>query len=235
MEIKRIYNYNDFLDNLLAAGFAMGGGNSEGIFTLIPWNWNEAPPYETPVSWHTGAPETDPWEWRMRVLNERADIAYGKIFFNKSGYMTKKWAPYFLAARRGGLTLLEAYEDGTISFLAKRIYDTILEHGTLPLHAIKALTGIGKEEMSKFDRALVELQMKLYVTMCGKAQKLSRLGEEYGWASTVFCTTEAFWGKETFEIAGSLEKRSAIDTISKQVQMLNPNAAPKKTLKFIMG
>jgi hypothetical protein len=97
-----ILGYNDFVNSLLDAGFSMGGGNSEGIFSVVSWSWNEAPPYDTPVRWHTGDPETDPWEWRIRVLDERDDIAYAKLFFKKSGYITKEWYPYFLAVRRSG-------------------------------------------------------------------------------------------------------------------------------------
>lgn len=189
-----IQSYSDFISALLDSGFSMGGGNSEGIFAAIPWNWQEEPPYDTPVRWHTGNPETDPWEWRMRVLDERNDIAYAKLFFKKSGYITKAWYPYFLAVRRGGRTLEEEYEDGVISQYAKRIYELVVENEVLPLHAIKQLGGFAKENASKFDRALTELQMKLYLTMCGRQQKLSRKGEEYGWSSTVFCTVEKYFG-----------------------------------------
>lgn len=84
-----VTDYNSFLENLLAAGFSMGGGNSEGIHAVIPWNWNQEPPYDTPVRWHTGDPETDPWEWRMRVLDERRDIAYAKLFFKKADISRK--------------------------------------------------------------------------------------------------------------------------------------------------
>ena len=44
-----IKNYNDFVSALLEAGFSMGGGNSEGVFSIITWNWEEQPPYDTPV------------------------------------------------------------------------------------------------------------------------------------------------------------------------------------------
>ena len=84
-----IRNFNDFVETILNAGFSMGGANDEGIYSYIDWNWNEPPPYETPVNWHTGDPETDPWEWRIRVLDERNDIAYAKLFFKKSGFITK--------------------------------------------------------------------------------------------------------------------------------------------------
>lgn len=189
-----IKNYNDFVTTLLDAGFSMGGGSSDGIFAIVPWSWNESPAYETPVRWHTGDPETDPWEWRIRVLEERNDIAYAKLFFKKSGYITREWYPYFLAVRRGGKSLIEEYEDGHVSYFAKTIYDIIAENEAIPLHAIKQIGGFSKENSSKFDRALVELQMKMYVTMCGRQQKVSKKGEEYGWSSTVFCTVERFFG-----------------------------------------
>jgi len=233
--MMQIRNYSDFTDALLQAGFSMGGGNSEGIYSVIPWNWDETPPYETPVRWHTGNPETDPWEWRMRVLDERNDISYGKVFFKKSGYMTEAWAPYFLAARRGTIDFDTAYADGTVSNAAKRIYSAVLEYGTLPLHAIKQIAGFGAPDKSRFDGALTELQMRLFLTMCGRQQKLSQKGEEYGWFSTVFCTTEQFWGEDVFQQALTVTKEDAIEVISKQVLTLNPGAEAKKILKFILG
>lgn len=230
-----IRNYDDFIDALLKSGFSMGGGNTEGIYSVIAWNWNEEPPYETPVKWHTGDLETDPWEWRMRVLDERNDIAYGKVFFKKSGFITKKWYPFFLAVRRQGKTFGDEYEDGAISQMAKQVYSIILENGTLPLHAIKKLGGFSKTEASKFDRALIELQMKMYITMCGRQQKISKKGEEYGWSSTVFCTTEDFFGKEVFDEAAKIDVQKGIDCITSQICSFNPKAEPKKILKFIKG
>ncbi len=230
-----IQNYNDFVTTLLGAGFSMGGGNSEGIYSVVPWSWDESPPYETAVRWHTGEPETDPWEWRMRVLNERDDIAYAKLFFKKSGYITKEWYPYFLAVRRGGKEFADEYADGGISHFAKRIYDIILEHETLPLHAIKQIGGFSKEDASRFDRALTELQMKLYLTMCGRRQKLSKKGEEYGWSSTVFCTVERQFGTDVFETAEKISEREAAENITEQIYRLNPSADAKKILKFIKG
>lgn len=230
-----ILNYNDFVTTLVDAGFSMGNGNSEGIFSVISWNWNEAPPYNTPVRWHTGDPETDPWEWRMRVLDERDDIAYAKLFFKKSGYITKEWYPYFLAARRAGKNFADEYANGTVSYFAKRIYDVIIENETLPLHAIKQIGGFSKEDASQFDRALVELQMKMYLTMCGRQQKLSRKGEEYGWSSTVFCTVESYFGEEILKKVDKISEREAAEKITEQIYSLNPMAEPKKIAKFIKG
>lgn len=230
-----IHNYNDFVNALLDAGFSMGGGNSEGIYSIVDWGWNESPPYETPVRWHTGDPETDPWEWRIRVLDERNDIAYAKLFFKKSGFITKEWYPYFLAVRRRGRSFDEEYADGTISNYAKRVYNVINENGVLPFHAIKLLAGFSKEDKPHFERALTELQMKMYITMCGRQQKISQKGKPYGWSSTVFCTTERFFGEEVFEIAEKISKHDAIEKITRQIYRLNPLPEQKKIMKFIMG
>ena len=51
MELK---DFNDFVQILLASGFSIGSGNDEG-------NWRTVPPV-SPIIWHTGDPETDPWE-----------------------------------------------------------------------------------------------------------------------------------------------------------------------------
>ena len=228
-----IKNYDDFVKVLLNAGFSMGGGNSEGIYSIIPWNWNEEPPHETPVRWHTGNQETDPWEWRMRVLNERDDIAYAKLFFKKSGYITKEWYPYFLSARREGKDFEEVYFDGKISHHAKRIYDVVTKHKVIASHHIKETAAFSKEEKSAFDKALTELQMKMFITICGNKQKVSQKGEEYGWSATVFCTTEYFFGDEVFQKANQISKAEAIQEITKQVKILNPDADDKKIGRFI--
>lgn len=230
-----IQNYHDFTTTLLSAGFSMGGGNDEGIFAVIPWGWNAAPPYDTSVRWHTGDPETDPWEWRMRVLDERDDIAYAKVFFKKSGFIAREFYPYFLAARRGGKCFAEEYDDGKISHAARRIYDVVAAGGAVPLPLIKQEAGFSKEDAAQFDRGLIELQMKLYLTMCGRQQKLSRTGEEYGWSSTVFCTAEQFFGEGMMEQAACICAQAATEKITERVLALNPAAQAKKVAKFITG
>jgi len=230
-----INNYSDFCKELLRAGFTLGGGgNDEGIFTLLEYSWNNQPP-DSKIQWHTGEVETDPWEWRIRVLDERTDIAYGKLFFKKTGYITKAWYPYFLAARRQGKSFDEMYQEGEMSHFAKRIYDVLRDGGAVPMHGLKQLCDVIKEEKGKFDSALVELQMHLFITMCGRQQKISLQGQEYGWASTMFCTTEEFWGDEVFETASKITKEDAETAITDQIYKLNPNAQQKKIGKFIYG
>lgn len=230
-----INNFSDFCDEILKCGFSVGGGNDKGIFAIIDYAWNKQENIESPIKWHTGDPETDPWQWRMRVLEERDDIAYSKVFFRTSGYITKEWYPYFLSVRRQGKSFEQAYEDGEISHAAKVIYDIVSENGSVPLHEIKRLGGFAKEDKSRFDRAMTDLQMKMYITMCGRASKLNKSGEEYGWNVTVFCTPESFFGEDLIENAMRIPPEEAADKIRGQVLRLNPKAEEKKIRKFIFG
>lgn len=225
-----VNSYTEFCDELIKSGFSMGGGNAKGIYAIVPFDWKETIP-GCPVQWHTGDPETDPWEWRMRVLEERNDIAYGKVFLGASGYITKEWYPYFQAVRRQGLVFDEWYDEGKASQLEKNIYEVISENGKVALHDLKKLCGITKETSSKFDRALTNLQKNLFITMCGRIQKLNKFGEPYGWNSTVFCTVEDFWGED---LSIDISVEDAYKKIHDRILELNPEAEEKVIKKFIV-
>lgn len=227
-EIKTIRCYEDFIQSLILTGMSMGGPNDEHVFSLCNYFGEE-------IEWHTEKPDTDPWEWRMRVLNERDDIAYGKLFFKKSGFITRDWFPYFYAARRDKTSLEDAYGDGKISQPAKIIYEILKEERTMPLHLLKLAGGFSKENKAAFERGLTELQMKMYITMCGQKRKLSGKGEEFGWSSTVFCLVEDFFGGDILEQAGHIERADALKKISDQIVRFNPKADTKKIQKFILG
>ena len=229
-----ICDYKSFIEALLDAGFSGAvGGKDDGVFGLFRYGWGAED--ETGIEWHTENAETDPWQWRMRVLNERNDIAYAKIFFKKAGYITKEWYPYFLAARRGNKNFEDDYADGIISNAAKRIYETIAENNILPLHEIKRLAGFHREDKSKFDGALNDLQMRMYLTIHSIKQQTSSKGTEYGWSVTNFCTTEHFWGDDVFDFAAKIKSEEAIQKITQQIYRLNPAAEEKKIKKFIRG
>ncbi len=231
----KLTNFSDFVRILLESGFSIGGGNDEGIYAIVDYDWLSVPP-GSPIIWHTGDSETDPWEWRVRVLNERRDIAYAKCFFNKSGYITREFYPYFLALRRAGRELDSEYADGLINRHAKRIYDVMREYDELPLHELKSLGGFGRNEKSKFDSALTELQMRLYLTICGTSRRRNARGEEYGWETTNFCTTERFWAHtDVFARAATLSEADAYDVIRERVLKLNENADEKKLRRFAYG
>lgn len=224
-----VNSFDEFCEEVHRCGFSMGGGNAKGIFAIIPFDWKTTLP-DCPIVWHTGNPETDPWEWRMRVLEERNDIAYGKVFFGTSGYIAKEWYPYFLAVRRQGMSFEDWYEIGKANQLEKTIYNAIRDNKKIALHDLKQECGITKETSSHFDKALTNLQKNLFVTMCGRMPKLNKCGEPYGWNSTVFCTVEEFWGED---LSGKVSYDEAYQRIHDRILELNPEAEEKKIKKFI--
>ena len=228
-----IQNYEDFCRELNSCGFSMGGGNAKGVFALIDYDWTNQDLLDTPVKWHCGDPEVDPWEWRMRVLEERRDIAYSKVFFRTSGFITRDYYPCFYAVRRKGESFEEVYARGGISHTAKRIYEIVLA-GETPLHEIKAVGGFGREDKAQFDKAMVELQMGLFITVTGRQQKKNKHGVEYGWNSTVFATVEDFWKRRGFAIP-ELDPKESSERIRQQILRLNPLAEEKTIRKFMEG
>ena len=226
--------FEDFCRALRASGFSMGGGNPKGIYAAVDFTWENQAEHPSPVRWHTGDPETDPWEWRIRVLDECGDIAYAKLFFRTSGFITAEWYPRFLAVRRQGESFEEAYFAGRVSHEAKRIYEAVSRFGQLPLHDIKTEGGFRREENSWFERALVELQMGMFLTMCGRVQKISRKGEPYGWNSTVFTTTERFWEERGISLYLP-DPQQAYEQIRERILLLNPAAQVRNIDRFIRG
>lgn len=231
--MKPICNFDDFCEELLRCGFTPAG-SGKGVFSLL-WSWNELAPYPTPVRWHTGDPVTDPWQWRLRAVTQRDDIAYGKVFFSAAGYITKQWYPYFLAVRRQGLAFDDFYQDGKMTRCAKKIYDLLCENGPMATHEIKKTAQFDAAEKHAADRALVDLQKSLFITVSSSLQKVDRFGIPYGWESMVFSTVEQFWDDALFQQAAALNPKEAYAAIEAQVLLLNPDAPPKALSKFILG
>ena len=225
LAFSEISNYDEFLSARELAGMTPGGVNGEGVFTLCGF-------FGSAVRWHTGDPDTDPWEWRMRVLSEGRGIAYGKFYYGKSGYLTRKWFPYLLAVRRGKSSFEELFAGDEA---ARRIYTLIRDNGRLSLHMLKLLGFFSREEKSDFERALTALQSSLFLTMCGQERKLSKEGREYGWNSTVFCLTEEFFGEESFHEAAALSSQNAFETLDRHLLRLNPEADASRRRRFLLG
>ena len=45
--------------------------------------------------WWSKNPEVDPWEWRA-IIARSGNVAYGKFFDKKAGFISKEWLPCFV-------------------------------------------------------------------------------------------------------------------------------------------
>ena len=85
---------------------------------FLPLFANEVPGFSaeehvSPLFWWTGDPEQDPWEWR-EIIPATGEVAYGKFFNNKTGFISREWFPYFANARRDGYDFDAAWDDGLV-------------------------------------------------------------------------------------------------------------------------
>lgn len=72
----------------------------------------------------TGDPEQDPWAWRELIAADH-QVAYGKFFDKKAGFISLEWLPYFANARRNGYDFDARWEDGLASRREKIIMDQL--------------------------------------------------------------------------------------------------------------
>ncbi|ADL50722.1 AlkZ-related protein [Clostridium cellulovorans] len=220
---KKITEYKDFVAIVEEVGFMPFSKNSLGFINLDDLT--------VPEQWHTNLP-SDPWPWRVDIERD-GKAAYGKLFGKKPGFISLKWYPTFLAARRKGRSFQEAYSDGLMSNYAKQIYNLFEEHEILAVHEIKTLLGITKETNSQYEAAMCELQMGMFITVNGTKQKINSKGEPYGWPSTAYSTVETWVGQEMIEDAESIIPEDAMDEILEKIYEFIPDAKRTKLKSFI--
>lgn len=183
------------------------------------------------VNWFYGEPEDDPWQWREEIATE-GKIAYGKLFLNKAGFISKAWYPAFANFRRNGYDFDSLYEEGAASRKSKLIMDLFASGDILPTYEIKRLSGFGKGGEKGFDSALTFLQMKTYLTIRGFSQKKNKLGEAYGWPTAQYSTAEALFGEEHVRSKYWEDPKKSKEIILSQCRLLT-GLSDEKLLKFI--
>ena len=146
----------------------------------------------------------------------------GQVFYSAVTWGWQEEPPYDTPVRWDSFN--DTYESGNISHFAKRIYEVVASADVLPLQEIKRLAGFTKEEKSNFDRALVELQMMMFITVSGRQLKPTNSA----WSSAMLCTTERFFGEAVFAEAESISIETAEEKITEQILNLNPDAQGKK-------
>jgi hypothetical protein len=113
------------------------------------------------------------WGWKDGSLDKKWWY-YGKLLRRRATLVSLDMLPYFYALSENFGDLddyLQEYEDGKLTAEAKAIYEAILEHGPLDTIRLRREARMSAESAkSRFDRALVELQVGLKVIPIGVAQ-----------------------------------------------------------------
>ena len=184
---------------------------------FVPLFQNEIPGFSIEehsykYGWWGANPELDPWSFREYIAGQ-SDIAYGKFFNQKAGFITKEWLPIFARVRRDGYDFDSRYEDGLASRRSKLIIDTLEQYDYLPSHELKKLAGFGKGGEKGFDSTINQLQMQTYIVAAGFARKRNKQGEEYGWPGMKIALTEKIFGYDYVRSCYSMELEVAKEKI----------------------
>ncbi len=183
-------------------------------------------------SWWGGSVEEDPWEWREKIAGE-GEVAYGKLFHNKAGFVSREWYPVFAAYRREGYDFDSRYEDGLASRKCKKIIDVLLEQDELPSYELKAQAGFGKNGEKGFESALSLLQMQTYITVKDFKRKRNKKNEEYGWSVAIYTLPEKLFGEEYVRSAYHMDGKYAREEIIKHLLSHFPAASHEDLVKIM--
>lgn len=164
-----------------------------------------------------------PWEWRMETAR-RGKVAYGKLFQNKAGLVSREWYPDLANYRREGYDFDARYEDGKAGYREKQIMDVLLKHGPTLSRDLKKLAGFDKGGLKGFDTAITKLQMMTYVTVHSFEYSVDKLGRPYGWGVAKYAVTEDVLGEKVTRRAYQRDPQESKERLLNQLGLLCPEA-----------
>ena len=196
----------------------------------------------SPDYWWTGVADEDPWEWREIIARSR-EVAYGKFFDKKAGFISKKWLPYFANYRRDGYDFDSRYADGLASRREKKIMDfftaedkdgdIIWKEDELLSTDLKKMAGFGKGGEKNYPGIITGLQMNLYLVITDFRRRQNKRGEDYGMAVSIMFPPETVWGYDMVTAAYGEKPTESWKRIFDMVKELYPDAADEDIIKLI--
>lgn len=207
---------------------------------FLPLFKNEIPGFSleertVPEYWWSEDPVHDPWEWREIIARE-GEVAYGKFFDKKAGFISREWLPYFVNYRRDGYDFDALWEDGKAPVRQKKIMDLYLEDTEVEYYSneIKEKAGFGKGGEKGFDGILTNLQMEMYLIPRDFRQRVNKKGEGYGWPIAVYSTPEHIFGRKHITSAYGESAEESGRRIEEHLRDVYP-IATQKQIKRVIG
>ena len=182
--------------------------------------------------WWSGEPKTDPWIWREAIART-GEIAYGKFFDKKAGFISREWFPYFANYRRDGYDFDARWEDGLASVRHKRIMDLFEDQEQLYSYEIKKNAGYGKGGEKNFEGMITALQMQTYLCMKDFKRRRNKRGEEYGWNIAIYSRPEQLWGYDYVTSRYCEEPEASWSRMLEHAEELYPAAEEKQLRKVL--
>lgn len=196
---------------------------------FVPLFKNEIPGFSveehtSDLFWWTDDPAQDPWKWR-ELIARSGEVAYGKFFGGKAGFISKEWFPHFANWRRNGYDFDSRWDEELASIRCKKIMDQFVKRDELFSNELKQLAGFGKGGEKNFDGTVTELQMQTYLIVRDFRKRLNKKGFEYGWPISVYTTPEALWGYDHITSAYRVAPEESGKQILEHLKCKFPQAA----------
>ena len=182
--------------------------------------------------WWSGNKERDPWAWR-EIIARNGEVAYGKFFDKKAGFISKEWMPYFANYRRDGYDFDARFDDELASIRSKKIMDLFDCDAQWYSYEVKKNAGFGKGGEKNFEGVMTELMMQTYLVMRDFRQRINKKGETYGWAVAVYAMPEQLWGYDHIASAYKEDPQVSKERIFKHMQEIYPIATEKQIRKVL--
>ena len=183
--------------------------------------------------WWSGDERRDPWEWR-RILAAEGEVAYGKFFDGKAGFISKAWLPHFANFRRDGYDFDALWDEGKAQRRQKKIMDCFANGEELFSYVTRDLAGFGKGGEKNFEGTVTALQMQLYLVVRDFRQKVSRAGNPYGWHLAVYTMPETIWGYDLLSAAYGEEPSASHSHITAHMRDVYP-IADDESIRKVLG
>lgn len=185
-----------------------------------------------PYYWWSGDERRDPWEWR-RLIAAKGEVAYGKFFDGKAGFISTQWLPYFANWRRDGYDFDSLWDEGKATRRQKKIMDCFTDGQELFSHVTRRTAGFGKDGEKNFEGTVTALQMQLYLVIRDFRQKLNKAGLPYGWHLAVYTMPETIWGYDLLSAAYGEEPAASRERIERHLRAVYPVAADDAIQKLL--
>lgn len=212
------------IDCINRVGFLPLFGNSVAGFSVEE---------RTPArGWWTGDEKRDPWEWR-RLLADSGQVAYGKFFDKKAGFISLKWLPLFANWRRDGYDFDALWEDEKAPWREKKIMDLFSDGQEYYSFDLKRKAGFGKGGEKNFEGVLTDLMMRTYLTIRDFRCRLNRAGAPYGWHVAVYTTPESLWGNELVTSAYGEKPADSRERIYAHMRRMYPLATESQIRQIL--
>lgn len=167
-----------------------------------------------------------PWEWR-EIVADRAQVAYGKFFRGKAGFISRAWLGHFVIARRGGIDFADRYAAGEIGHSEKRMMDLIAEQGPMLTRDLRR-----HMEAKDVDRAAIRLQMRTDIVIQRMEYRRDAFGRSYGMGASRLAPLEMVFGEDILDACEDRSQREAEMAIAGHVLTLFPDAREKAALRL---